>query len=151
MRRINAALAGVLVLAGIAFLPAWRPIDPGTLAPTGVLANAPSGITGALRDLARPGDRVLNPQVWGSWFEFALPDLPVAIDSRIELFPPDIWEAYDLVRRGGPGWENQLAAWGVTIAVVAAADEGFADRLGALGWRSVHEDSGGSILVAPGE
>ena len=25
--------------------------------------------------LARPGDRVFNPQPWGSWFEFALPDL----------------------------------------------------------------------------
>jgi hypothetical protein len=149
MRRINATLAGALVFAGIAFLPAWRPIDPGTLAPTGVLANAPTGITGALRDLARPGDRVLNPQVWGSWFEFALPDMPIAIDSRIELFPPEVWDAYDLVLGGGPEWEDQLAAWDVTIAIAAASDAGFADRLESIGWRSVHEDADGSILVPP--
>jgi hypothetical protein len=148
MRRINAALAGALVFAGIAFLPAWRPIDPGTLAPTGVLANAPSGITGALRDLARPGDRVLNPQVWGSWFEFALPDMPIAIDSRIELYPADTWDAYELVRSGGTGWEAQLAKWEVTIAVTAA-DEALVRRLQGDGWQLLHDDADGSILVAP--
>jgi len=149
MRRLNVLIAGALVVAGIALLPAWRPVDPGTLAPAGVVANAPSGITGALRELARPGDRLLNPQVWGSWFEFALPDVPVAIDSRIELFPTETWDAYDLVLTGGPGWEQQLAAWGATIAVAAAPDQGFAERLENLGWRSVFSDLDGSVLVAP--
>lgn len=149
MRRINAVLAGALVLAGIAFLPLWRPIDPGTLAPAGVLANAPSGITGALRDLARPGDRVLNPQVWGSWFEFVLPDVPVAIDSRIELFPAATWAAYDLIRSGGAGWIERLDTWNPTIVVVAADEGGLLERLTAIGWRSTFEDPDGVVLVAP--
>lgn len=149
MRRINAALAGGLVLAGIAFLPAWRPIDPGTLAPTGVVANAPSGITGALRDLARPGDRLLNPQVWGSWFEFALPDLPVAIDSRIEFFPAATWDAYDATRRTDSQGQLQLRQWKVTIAVVSADERPLLDRLTRLGWRTVHDDDDGWIAVSP--
>ena len=66
---------------------------------------APSGITAALRGLARPGDRLVNPQLWGSWFEFAVPDLPVAIDSRIELIPVSVWDARDLIEAGGDGWE----------------------------------------------
>ena len=58
-----------------------------------------------------PGDRVLVPQRWASWFEFALPDLPVAVDSRIELFPTEVWADYLAVARGGDGWEDVLAAW----------------------------------------
>jgi hypothetical protein len=149
MRRINWALAVALVLAGIAFLPAWRPIDPGTLAPTGVVANAPSGITGALRDLAQPGDRLFNPQVWGSWFEFALPDVPVAIDSRIELFPPEVWDAYDLVLSGTDRAVTQLRDWGVTIAVLAAPDRRLLDRLDGDGWRTVYSDDDGWIMASP--
>ena len=51
-----------------------------------------------------PGDRLFNPQPWGSWFEFAVPDLPVAIDSRIELFPAQVWDDYAAVVGGREGW-----------------------------------------------
>ena len=149
MRRLNVVVAGAIVLAGVSLLPAWRPIDPRTLAPTGVVANAPSGITGALRGLARPGDRLFNPQVWGSWFEFALPDLPVAIDSRIELSPPEVWDAYDLALTGTDRAATQLRDWGVTIAVLAAPDRRLLDRLEGTGWRTVYSDNDGWIVVSP--
>jgi hypothetical protein len=149
MGRLNVVVASAITLAGIALLPVWRPIDPGTLAPTGVVANAPSGITAALRDLARPGERVLNPQVWGSWFEFALPDLPVAIDSRIEFFPPEVWDAYDLLLSGADSATAQLREWGVTIAVLAAPDRRLPDRLDDDGWRTVYADDDGWIMVSP--
>ena len=100
IRALNALLVGLIVLAGVALLPVWRPIDPGLGAPVGVVGNAPPGITAALRDAIRPGDRVFNPQPWGSWFEFALPTLPVALDSRIELFPVEVWDDYERVVAG---------------------------------------------------
>jgi hypothetical protein len=150
MRRLNAVTAGAIVLIGVALLPVWRPVDPGLSAPDGVLASAPSGITAELGALARPADRLLNPQGWGSWFEFALPDLPLAIDSRIELFPAGVWDAYDQVTTGREGWTEQLDTWGATIAAVEAPNTGLADRLASIGWRSVYEDADGSILIAPG-
>ena len=88
MRRLNAGIAVAIVLAGIALLPFWRPIDPQLNAPKGVVGWAPPGITATLRALAVPGDRLFNPQEWGSWFEFALPNLLVAMDSRIEMYRP---------------------------------------------------------------
>ncbi len=149
MRRLNSVVAAAIVVAGIALLPIWRPIDPGTNAPQGVLANAPSGITAALREAARPGDRLLNPQPWGSWFEFAIPDLPVTIDSRIELFPAETWDAYDLVTSGSDGWEAQLDRWEVTIAVVVPGDRPLVDRLNGLGWVAMYADADGAVLAAP--
>jgi len=150
MRRLNVVVAAIIVLAGVALLPVWRPIDPGLDAPQGVVGIAPPGITGALRDIARPGDRVFDPQPWGSWFEFALPDLPVAVDSRIELFPAAVWDGYQAVIDGADGWQAQLERWGVTLVVVAQKDSALADRLTAAGWRTAYTDGDGSIVVAPG-
>jgi len=148
MRRLNVVVAAAIVLAGIVLLPAWRPVDPGLDAPVGVVGEAPPGITAALRDLARPRDRLFDPQTWGSWFEFALPGLPVAIDSRIELFPPAVWDAYENVVSGGEGWSGQLRDWGVTIVVVPHANTAMVARLSAAGWNVVYTDPDGSVLVA---
>ena len=149
LRRLNLVVAGLLVLAGIALLPAWRPADPATRVPVGVLTDAPPGVTGALRAVARPGDHVFNPQPWGSWFEFALPDLRVALDSRIEFFSAEVWDEYEAVVAGADGWEERLAAWDVAIVVVQAQDHAFRDRLVAAGWTETYRDTDGAILRAP--
>jgi hypothetical protein len=140
----------VVVASGIGLLPLWRAQDPGLRAPAGVVGNAPPGITAALRDLVRPGDRLFAPQPWGSWFEFAVPDASVFIDSRIELFPADVWDDYDAITNGSPAWRAKLAAWDVTVVVAS-------DRLGStpLGdrlssdpdWRLVYSDIDGRVFV----
>ena len=149
MRRLNVVVAAAIVLAGIVLLPVWRPTEPGLETPRGVVGTAPPGITGALRAQAHPGDHVFNPQTWGSWFEFGLPDLPVGIDSRIELFPASVWDAYENVIDGVDGWQAQLAAWNVSFVVVAKPDEAFAARLSAAGWRPVYSDGDGSLFATP--
>lgn len=148
MRRLNGALAVGIALACVVLLPVWRPLDPGLQAPVGVVGNAPSGITATLRELARPGDRLFAPQPWGSWFEYAIPDVPVALDSRIELFPTQVWADYARVVDGREGWEQILKDWDVTL-VVAAGDGGddFALRLAGDGWINVYQDPDGWILV----
>ncbi len=148
VRRTNGILAGGLVLAGIAGLPVWRPLDRGLQAPVLVVGTAPSGITAALRDLVRPGDRLLAPQPWGSWFEFAIPQAQVAVDSRIELFSNDTWDTVDRIETGGAGWQADLARWDVAI-VVAPPRGDLAERLVAAGWRLAHRDDDGSVLVRP--
>ena len=146
MKRLNVVVAGALILAGVALLPIWRQVDPATGAPVAVLTDAPLGVTAALRDLTVPGDRVFNPQAWGSWFEFAVPEVKVALDSRIEFFPVDVWDAYDAVVSGREGWESRLRSWGVDVVVVDDPDGPFAARLGAAGWVPAYVDEDGSIF-----
>jgi hypothetical protein len=149
-RRLNAAIVAALVIVAIVLLPVWRATDPATGVQSGVLTDAPGGITAALRTTARTGDRLFNPQPWGSWFEFALPELPVAIDSRIELFPVDTWGDYETVAAGGDGWQAVLQRWRVTLAAVPATDSGFARRLAATGWQAAYVGSDGTVYTAPG-
>ena len=119
----TSVVAGAIVLAGIALLPVWRPIDPGLGAPAGRRwPTRRPGITAALRELAGPATGCFNPQPWGSWFEFAVPDLPVAIDSRIELFPArGLGRLRRRRRRAATAGRPSSTRWGVTIAVVGDA------------------------------
>jgi hypothetical protein len=146
--RVNLVVAGMIVAICVVLLPIWRAVDARIGAPAGVVGDAPPGITAAIRDLARPGDRLLNPQPWGSWFELALPGVPIAIDSRIEVFPVKVWDDFDRVRSGGDGWQATLASWGVTIAVARDDESAFVARLRGAGWRQVYADDDGSVLVA---
>ena len=145
-RRLNLVLAGALTLATVAALPLWRPLDPGTRAPAAMLTDAPPGVTSALRDLGRSGDHVFHPQVWGSWFEYAIPDRRTAIDSRIEFFPPGVWRAYEQIAGGADGWQAQLEDWDVATVVVDAKDTAFAARLTDAGWREAHRDDDGFVF-----
>ncbi|HKG56011.1 MAG TPA: hypothetical protein VKA85_02075 [Candidatus Limnocylindrales bacterium] len=146
-RRLNLAIAGALVLVAVALLPAWRPLDAGLGAPAGVVGNAPPGITAAVRSLARADDRLFNPQPWGSWFEFAMPSLPVAIDSRIEVFPASVWDEYEAVTSGVTGWQATLDGWRATIVVAGKEDAAFVQRLTDAGWVTRYADADGSVLV----
>jgi hypothetical protein len=149
-RRINVAIVAALVILGIVLLPVWRATDPGLGAPSGVLTDAPSGITAALRATARPDDRLFNSQPWGSWFEFALPGLPIAIDSRIELFRVETWNDYETVVSGGDGWQSILERWKVTLAVAPHGDDAFIRRLHEAGWQDAYADRDGVVVTAPG-
>ncbi|MBI3746534.1 MAG: hypothetical protein HY264_08465 [Chloroflexi bacterium] len=144
---INSVLAALIVVAGVAFLPLWRPTDPGTGAPVGLLGQAPSGITAALRGLATPVDRVWNPQVWGSWLEFAVPAPAYAFDARIEVIPAATWDLADTVDRAGPGWQGILDRLGVTIVVIAGDGTTPLDvAIGSdPGWREARADEDGTI------
>jgi len=147
MRRLNALLVGVLVLACLLALPGGRPAIPGALVSTDLAAPAPAGITATLRDLAAPGDRVLNPQTWGSWFEYAVPTVLVAVDSRIEFYPEGVWDSYEAVLDGRDGWRDQLDEWDVRFVVTTARQASFGDRLAAAGWRELYRDGDGAVYA----
>lgn len=147
VRRVNVIVAGALVVVGIALLPIWRPVDPGTGVPIGTLTHAPSGVTAALRVVAGAGDHLFARQTWGSWFEFDRPDLLVAVDSRIELFPADVWDGYDRVVTGRDGWAAQLDAWGVDVVAMGPEERAMRDRLVAAGWVLRYDGADGFVLA----
>jgi hypothetical protein len=144
---LNLVVVGLIAVVCVGLFPGWRPTDPAIGAPAGLVGDAPPGITAALRDLVRPGDRILNPQPWGSWFELALPDSLEAIDSRIEVFPAHVWTDYDVIRDGRPRWQEALVRWNPTIVVAGHRETDFVARLQSIGWRVVHTDDDGFVLV----
>ncbi|MEO8274139.1 MAG: hypothetical protein ABI620_08730 [Chloroflexota bacterium] len=153
--RLNSVVAGALVLAGIALVPAWRPLDATLGAPSGLLGQAPAGITAALRAVATTEDRVWNPQMWGSWLEFAVPAPSYALDSRIEIIPASVWADASTVSAAGPGWDQILDDAGVTIVITdGPSSSPLATALAAVKperaspfWKPVYVDDAGAIWV----
>lgn len=121
---LNALVAAVLLLGAVALLPLWRPLGPAGV-PIGVLTHAPQGITAELRTLVSSGSigegaRVWNPQTWGSWLEWAAPELRYAVDSRVELFPAELLTSARQLENGIGEWHSIVVDKYPADAVVVA-------------------------------
>jgi hypothetical protein len=146
---LNALVAGILILAGVALLPLWRPLGPAGV-PSGVVWYAPQGIAAKLARLEilqSHAATVWNPQVWGSWLEMAVPRDLYAVDSRIELFPTTIWDDVDRVSRGGPDAIAILARYNPDFVVVERPTQsGLESALRTTpAWACIYQDVDGSI------
>ena len=109
--------------------------------------GAPPGVTAAAAEHLPAGTRTLVHQPWGSWFEYALPDLPVFVDSRIEIIPDDVWHDYGQVGFSGAEWKEVLDRWDVQ-AIVASSDWDLLPILEAdPGWREIYRDDDGAVFV----
>jgi hypothetical protein len=144
----NTAIAACLVLlVGIFFsisLEGGSSHQPGTR-----VADAPAALTAELRRVLQPGDRIFNLQRWGSWFELAIPENPVFVDSRIEIFPGPVWSDYLAVSNGRQGWQAILDRWKVQAVAVNLDQQGTLIRLMERdpGWRLAYRDDEGVIFL----
>ena len=78
------------------------------------------------------------------------PDLPVFVDSRIEIIPSDVWHDYGQVGFSGAEWKDVLDRWDVQ-AIVAASDWDLLPVLEAtirIGVRSTSDDDGALFVRA---
>jgi hypothetical protein len=146
-RVANSAIVAFVAVLGISLLPGFRERNPIAVQP--LLAEAPAGVTAALRAHLEPGDRLLVPQAWGSWAEFAFPDNPVAVDSRIEVIPATVWRDYLTVAHASEGWDEVLDRWNVDVVV---ARRGFEPRLVTAmaadpAWREAYRDDESVVFL----
>jgi len=138
-------VVGAVALALIAVIVArWM---RGTT-PDSLLARAPVGLSGAVARSVPPGTNLFVWQPWGSWFEFALPDHRVLVDSRIELFSQDVWDEYNDVRLARGAWGSILGRYDIGAIVLNVDDDVLRSRLeGQPGWTLVRDDEDGAVFV----
>lgn len=150
---LNTALAAALGIAAIALLPWFRPTFASTTnsarVTNGLLAHSPEQFTSRIPDIADPGARMFVPELWASWFEFAVRRNPVFVDPRIEIFPVEVWREYDAVSRGDDSWDRILDRWDVDILVLSREQQsGLISRIeGHATWTKVYDDADGLLLV----
>ena len=86
-------------------------------------------------------------QPFGSWFEYSLPDDTVMVDSRIELFPDEVWRDYDAAIVGSDRWRDVVEGWGV-VGIVLPPGAVLADELRTdPDWRSLIDTEAGSVFA----
>jgi hypothetical protein len=146
-RVMNLALVGVLVAGMVVLLPWWRGTEPDGR--PSILVEAPEGVVAAVTGASEAGDHVWVDQVWASWFEYRLPDRPVFVDSRIELYPEQTWATYLDVANGREGWQDVLDRYGVDVlALSPGQSQKLIERVDVdPGWRRIYRDEDGSVFV----
>lgn len=109
--------------------------------------DATPGITGAVSAATEGGERVFATR-WASWFEQALPDVPMFTDARVEVFPDDIWAQYFDVVGLRRNWADVLERWQVSVVVAAREDgtELIQELSGDAAWSLRFEDAEGIVF-----
>ena len=148
---LAAALAVAAGVAAVVMFLGGRGADAATGGPA-MLSFAPDRLVQALRSELPPGAHVFASQVHASWAEFAAPEFRYAVDSRIELFPEDVWGRYFEVSEARTGWEEILAGDDVRgLLLDPDQASGLLDVIGNNpSWRLVLEGEGGAVYVRDG-
>ena len=90
--------------------------------PTDVNQNAfqrtlPLGAVAYLRSHQPPG-KLFNSYNWGGYLLWALPEYPVFIDGRTDLYSDEVISEWLQVMRAEPGWQAVLESYGVNLVLV---------------------------------
>jgi hypothetical protein len=69
-----------------------------------------------------------------------LPEYPVFIDGRTDLYDDDLINQWLRVMRGEAGWQEVLESWQVQLVLVEVGTP-VAGRMEEQGWVKLYEDS----------
>ncbi len=94
----------------------------------------------ALQDDDLSAVRMFNSYNWGGYLMFALPDVPVFVDGRTDLYGDALLTRYLRTALGGEGWRETLDEYRINLVIVETGS-GLARNLAdEPGWQIAHED-----------
>ncbi len=138
-------VATVILLGGLAALgwPWWRGAWPPFTPPALYTPNTPIKAVAFLCERVPASARVYQEQAFGSYQIWACPQVPVFIDTRIELYPRSQWEDYFAIGEGRFDWEMVAAKYRLTHLLLSVADQPHAVRAARASrcWRLLYEDT----------
>lgn len=88
----------------------------------------------------KPAGRLFNTYNWGGYLLWALPEYPVFIDGRTDLYSDEIINEWMQVMRAEAGWEKVLDDYQVNLILIERAS--LLRRILEInpGWNQVYED-----------
>ena len=148
---LNLTLIVVLCVGALISLPWFKHLLPLPPKKAGVVSAAtPLAATEYLVEAKLAGP-IFHAMSFGSYLIWrAQPDIPVFVDSRIELYSPGIWYDYIGISAAAENWEDRLSKYGVRTlmlsreeqpALVAAAE-------GSARWQRVYNDEAAVVFTA---
>ncbi|HNR47068.1 MAG TPA: hypothetical protein PKO03_08355, partial [Anaerolineaceae bacterium] len=113
------------------------------------LSAWPTGAVEYLRT-ARPEGHIFNNYQMGGYLIWALPEYPVFLDSRSDIYGDEIIIQSDRVERALPGWEAILKQWDIRIALTTA-DSALSSALAQKPeWELCQQDAASVLWVQTG-
>jgi hypothetical protein len=91
---------------------------------------------------------LFNSYNFGSYLLWQLPDSPVFVDGRTDLYNDEILDQYLTVIRAQEGWRDILERWQIHVVFIEPSTP-ILQLLAAEGWTVYYEDSQAVILIHP--
>lgn len=113
--------------------------------PVKVDAEYPTEAVSWIRE-NQPDARIFNSYGWGGYLIWALPEMPVFIDGRADLYGKDIIYQWNDVVNGGPDAQDILDKWDVNLIFL----EPYWSVVGELehyGWKLSYQDENSVIYT----
>lgn len=141
--RINAILLGLIVFGALANMIA-------VLAPASVetaqRAFLPIDVAEFI-EAEQPAGPMFNSYNWGGYLMFALPDYPVYVDGRTDLYKDEFLTRYLQTAVGGADWREVLDEDGINMVVVESRSGLALNLREEPGWTLVYEDEKAVIFT----
>lgn len=141
--RINAILLGLIVFGALANMIA-------VLAPASVetaqRAFLPIDVAEFI-EAEHPAGPMFNSYNWGGYLMFALPDYPVYVDGRTDLYKDEFLTRYLQTAVGGADWREVLDEDGINMVVVESRSGLALNLREEPGWTLVYEDEKAVIFT----
>ncbi len=136
MALVNLLLVILLLIGALAKV--LLVLDPETVA-TDQATVLPVAATDFLRESDLPGP-MFNSYNWGGYLIWFLPDEPVFVDGRTDLYGDEFLRQYLDTARGAEGWQDTLDQYGIRLVFVEA-QSGLARQLAVdPAWTLAYED-----------
>ncbi len=91
-----------------------------------------------------PEGRLFNSYNWGAYLLWELPEYPVFVDGRTDLYNDEVIGEWFKVVRAEEGWADVLEKWGVNVVLV---EQGAPVVISLIenGWKTAHSD--GTVII----
>ncbi len=144
-------MGGALVMLALVTLPWFKERLPLPPAKAGLIsAETPVAATDFLLRERPPGP-LFHSMPFGSYLIWAAqPEYPVFVDSRIELYPVEVWMDYLHISAAGCGWEERLERYGIRTLMLSPRDQPalVAAARESPNWRLIYQDEVAVIFTA---
>jgi hypothetical protein len=151
---LNYTVAALLFAVVLLLLPWFRPYLPVSfhLRPYENVATTPTRAAEVVCRLG-PDTRLFNDQAYGSYLAWACPTMPVFIDTRIELYPAEMWQDYIRIGNAQFDWDARLREYGVnTLFVQKESEKELISAAKASGqWPTLYEDDNAVVMQRIGQ
>ena len=136
MGAVNALLAVLLVLGGSVMMAS-------TLTPTSIQEEQatilPLGAVDYLQTENPPG-QMFNSYNWGGYLMFAVPDYPVFVDGRTDLYGDEFLQTYLQIYTAAEDWKVALTEYDVNLIVIEHNSPLALALRTESDWQNVYED-----------
>lgn len=128
----------LIVLSLAVFMKLWL-VLPGAPNHEHFHDTLPMDAVSYIQEQSPPG-KIFNSYNWGGYLLWALPEYPVFVDGRTDLYNDELIDEWVLVMRAGDGWQDVLDQYGVNLILIEAGST--LDRVleREQGWERVYQD-----------